>query len=241
MTKFIALASVKGGVGKTTIALNLATALMRFGREVVLVDANLANPNLALHLGTPKLPTTLHDALDGRKHIREVAYLHPSGLKVIPASLAFTQVKAEHTQRLKAVLLDLIGTAELVLLDTATGMGPHTRAGLEAADEAIIITTPDLPAVTDAVKGMLFCEQLGCNVLGAVVNRFADRSDELSLSAIEAMLERPIIGVIPEEEMHRRALALQHPIQYTHPEAAAAVEFRKLAARLIGQNYKPKL
>lgn len=241
MTKFIALTSAKGGVGKTTVALNLATALMRFGREVVLVDANLANPNVALHLGSPKLPASLHDALDGRKHIRDVAYLHPSGLKVIPASLAFDRTNTEHYDRLKPVLMDLIGTAEMVLLDTATGIGPHTRAGLEVADEAIIVTTPDLPAVTDAIRSLMFCEKIGCTVLGAVVNRFAEHPEELSISAIESMLDRPVLGVIPEEEMHRRALALQHPVQYTHPEAAASVEFRKLAARLIGQNYRPKL
>ena len=239
MTKFIALVSSKGGVGKTTIAVNLATALMQFGREVVLVDANLANPNIALHLGSPKLPATLHDALAGTKHIREVAYLHPSGLKVIPASLSW-QAHAD-PEKLHATLLELIGTAELVLMDTATGMGKNTRAALETADESIIVTTPDLPAVTDAIRTSMLCEQTGCNILGIIVNRFAARQEELTIPAIEAMLERPVLGVIPEEEMHRRALALQHPLQYTHPESAAAVEFRKLAARLLGQNYQPKL
>lgn len=239
MTKFLALVSAKGGVGKTTVAVNLATALTQFGREVVLVDANLANPNVALHLGSPKLPATLHDALAGKKHIREVAYLHPSGLKVIPAAIAW-DAKVEQG-KLHPTLLELIGSAELVLLDTATGTGQHTRAALETADDALVVTTPDLPAVTDAIRSMLLCEQMGCNVLGAIVNRFADRKEELTISAIEAMLERPVLGVIPEEDMHRRALALQHPLQYTHPDAAAAVEFRKLAARLLGQNYQAKL
>jgi len=128
-----------------------------------------------------------------------------------------------------------------VLLDTPTGIGPQTLAAIEAADEAMVITTPDILAVTDAAKSIMFCEQHGCNVLGVVINRYAEHPEELSIPAVEAMLERPVLGVIPEEQMQRRALVLQHPIQYTHPEAAASIEYRKLAARLLGQNYRPKL
>lgn len=241
MTGFFAITSTKGGTGKTTIALNLATALMRFGREVVLVDANLVNPHIGLHLGTPNLPATLHDALQGSKHIRDVAYLHPSGLKVIPAATAYTRISEGHHQRLKPVLMDLIGTAEMVILDTPTGMGEHTKATLEAADEALIVTTPDIPAVTDAIKSALFCQQLGCAVRGVVVNRCTGNPDELRPVEIRAMLDHPVLGVFPEDPLHQRALTLQHPVQYTHPEAPLSVEIRKLAAKLIGQPYQPKL
>ena len=63
MTRFIAIASGKGGTGKTTTAINLGTAMTEFGREVIVLDANVSKPNVSLHLGTPKLKFTLHDAL----------------------------------------------------------------------------------------------------------------------------------------------------------------------------------
>ncbi len=241
MTKFLAITSAKGGVGKTTLALNLATALTGFGREVILVDANLSSPNISLHLGTPKLPITFHDALNKKKHITETAYLHPSGLKVIPASIALDQWDEKHIDKMKDVLFDLIGTAEMVLLDTAPGLGKETTVVMKMADETIVVTTPDLPSVTDALKTIKTAENLGSNVLGIVVNRYSKHPAEMDLKSIEALLERPILGVIPEDQMNKRALALKHPVVYTHPDSAMAVEVKKLAAKLVGQTYREKL
>src|SRR3989338_4734544 len=91
MTKFIAIASGKGGVGKTTTALNLGTALSNFGKDVVVVDANLSTPHISLHLGSPKLRVTLNDSLKGIVNIKDTAYLHPSGVRIIPSSIALEE------------------------------------------------------------------------------------------------------------------------------------------------------
>lgn len=241
MTKFLAVSSAKGGVGKTTIALNLATALTGFGREVVLVDTDIGVPDIALHLGTPKLPITLHDALEKKRHITETAYLHPSGLKVIPASIALDKSDDKHLDSIKDVLFDLIGTAEVVVLDTPSGLGKELKTALKIADETLIITTPDLPSVTDALKTIKTAESFGSNVIGVVVNRVTKHPAELDVKSIEALLERPVVGVIPEDPMHKRALALKHPVLYTHPDCPMSVAIKKLAATFIGQKYREKL
>ncbi|MBI1969908.1 P-loop NTPase [Candidatus Woesearchaeota archaeon] len=241
MTKFVAVISGKGGVGKTTATLNLGTALTGFGREVVVVDANLSNPNIALHLGTPKLPITLHDALKGKKHITETAYLHPSGLKIIPSSIALEDWNEDHIEKLRENLLGLMGTCELVLLDCPPGLGKECQTVLKIADEALIVTNPELPAVADALKVKKLAEKEGCNILGILVNRYAEHTGAMDLESMEAMLEVPILGVIPEDAMARKALALKHPLVYTHPESAAAIEFKKVAAKLVGHQYKEKL
>lgn len=241
VTKFLAIAAAKGGVGKTTLALNLATALTGFGREVILVDANLSAPDIALHLGTPKLPLTLHDALNKKKHITETAYAHPSGLKVIPASIALDKWDEKHLDRMKDVLFDLIGTAEMVILDTAAGLGKEATTALKIADETLVVTTPDLPSVTNALKTIRTAENLGSNVLGVVVNRSTKHPAEMDAKSIETLLERPVLAVIPEDPMHKRALSMRHPVVYTHPDSAIAVSIKKLAAKLVGQTYKDKL
>ena len=88
MTKFIGIASGKGGVGKTTIAINTAISILNFERGITLLDANLSTPHVSIHLGAPLSPITVHDVLKGRNSITEATYIHPSGLRIIPASIS---------------------------------------------------------------------------------------------------------------------------------------------------------
>jgi len=91
------------------------------------------------------------------------------------------------------------------------------------------------------LKTIKMAEDLGSNVIGVVVNRSTGHAAEVSIKNVEALLERPVLGVIPEDTMHKRALALKHPVTYTHPDSPISVEIKKLAAKLVGQTYKNKL
>jgi len=241
MTRFIAVASGKGGTGKTTTAINLGTALSDFGREVIVIDANVSKPNISLHLGTPKLRFTLHDALRGNKHITEVAYLHPSGLKVIPGNISVEEADKANIHRLKEVLIDLVGTSEIILLDLSSGVGSEVEETLRASDDLIVVTNPEIPAVADALKIIRIAERVGCNVLGIVVNRVTGDKMEMMLKNIVDILQKPILGVIPEDISVKKSLAVKHPVVYTHPRAPSSVAFKKLAAKLLGESYKETL
>ena len=83
MTRIIAIASGKGGAGKTTIAINLGCALTHFGKDTLVVDAHIAAPHVALALGSSRLEASLNDALLGKKHIADTAFLHPCGLGTV--------------------------------------------------------------------------------------------------------------------------------------------------------------
>ena len=83
MTRIITVASGKGGVGKTTLVSNLATALANFKKSVIAVDGNLTTPNLGLHLGIPLYPVTLQDVLNGHSSLNEALYYHPAGFTVL--------------------------------------------------------------------------------------------------------------------------------------------------------------
>ena len=241
MTKFIAIASGKGGVGKTTTALNLGTALSNFGKDVVVVDANLSTPHLSLHLGSPKLRVTLNDSLIGIVDIKDAAYLHPSGVRIIPSSIALEDSSKINYEALHDALLGLTGATELVLIDTAAGIGDDAKAAIKSADELIVVVTPDMPSIAEAMKTIRIAEEHGVKVIGAVVNRHKGDKFEVSKNNIEALLDKPIIGLIPEDNSVLRSLALKHPVVYTHPDSEASIGFKKLAAKLMGQNYRHSL
>ena len=241
MTKFIVIASGKGGVGKTTAVLNIGKVLADFGREVIVVDADLTKPNIGLHLGSPAVSSTLHDVLRGERSIKEVIYVHPSGLKVIPGSISMKDLERLESDNLGKVLRELDGFAEIVLIDAAPGISKETIAAIKAADEMLVVVNPNMLSITDALKTIKTAEKHGVKVIGVLVNRISNSRDELSKKNIEALLEKKVIGEIPEDEDMKKALKLKHPVLYSHPGSKSSIPFKKLAALLIGQHYDAPL
>ncbi len=238
MSKIIAVASAKGGVGKTTTAINLGTALTGFGRPAIVVDGNLATPNVGLHLGSPIVPSSVHDAVLNRKSIRDCVYLHKSGLRVAPASISLDDFRKADRNNLGRVIKELDGACEVIIVDSASGLGDDMFSAIEVADEAVIVTTPDLPAVTDALKTIQLAEEKGVTVVGVVLNRVKNDEIEMSTGEIEALVEKPVIASIPEDESIRESLKKNHPVVYLHPDSDSSIAYKELAALLIGQKYE---
>ena len=231
MTRFIVIASAKGGTGKTTIAINLAALFNNIGRNITLIDADLTAPNISTYLGFPEVPITLHDVLKGKNQTKEAIYLHPSGFKLMPAS--HSSLPLENFQRkLGSVLLDLIGKTELAIIDSAATLGLETLQALKPADEAIIVTNPELPSVLDAKKTIKIAEDYGLIVPGVVVNRARKDKHELSINEIKSVLQKQIIGIIPEDKNMRKSLMMKQPLVYTHPYSSASRGFKQLAEML---------
>lgn len=237
MTRFVVVASGKGGVGKTTTALNLALALIGFGRNVMVIDGNISTPNIGLHLGAPTIPITLQHVLQGKNKIKDAVYLHPTGLKLIPSSISLGDSDDVLIKKLKEVLPDLKDIAEIVLIDAAAGLGSEALNSIKYAEDLIVVTNPDIPAVTDALKTIRKAEIEGTKVLGIVVNQVRGDSHELSIKNIETILEKPIIGIIPYDDSVRKSLHLKNPVMHTYPMSNASKAYKKLAANLIGEKY----
>ncbi len=238
MTRFIAITSGKGGVGKTTTSINLGTSLTNFGRDVIVLDGNLGTANVGLYLGSPVVPVTLHDVVKGKSDITEAVYLHPSGLKIIPGSISIDELKKSNYKKLRKELAKLLGKAEVVIMDTPPGLGKDTTAILKAADEAIVVTNPELPAVTDALKTIKLSERLGTKVAGVVLTRVKKDKVEMSIENVESLLEKPVIGIIPDDDTIRKAVKMKHPVTYTHPNTHASIGYKRLAANLLGEKYE---
>ncbi len=233
MTRVIAVASGKGGVGKTTTSINLATALTHLGFETVLVDGNLTTPNVSVHLGSASVPVSIHDVLKGRASITQAAYQHSSGVKVIPGSIAVEDYERINPERLSEVVLDLEGRADVVLIDTPAGIEQNTVEALRAADEILVVTTPDILSATNALKTIKLAKELGKSV-SVVVNKVG-QAHEMSLKEVQAMVGKKIIGSVPEDDSVRRALFLRQPVVYSHPNSPAGKEFKEIASKLVNK------
>ena len=239
MTKFIAIVSGKGGVGKTTVTINLGHALSELGKKVLLLDANLVTPNLGIHLGLMNPEGTLNKYLRKEKNLREVTYLHESGVSVIPASPSFSEFQKTNTQNLTRVFEQLDETADFVLIDAPSGLGHDVTQVLKNSDEAIIVVTPYLSSLMDALKTIQLIQVHNNMIAGIVLNMSNRGSYELKPKEIEDILNYPIIANIRQDKKMRKAVYKNMPCGYVYPRSNAARECTK-AAEFISFQEKVK-
>ncbi|AEF96704.1 septum site-determining protein MinD [Methanotorris igneus] len=240
MTVTIAIASGKGGTGKTTIAANLAVALSRFGKNVIVLDADIAMANLELILGLEGKPVTLNDVLAGTADIEEAIYEGPGGVKVVPAGISLERFRRANPERLEEVLTKLNEKADILIIDCPAGLGKDALVALSAAENLIVVVNPEISSISDALKIIAVARRLETNVLGAIINRVSNDSTELSAKAIETILEIPIMGIIPEDPNVRRSAAFGEPIVLRYPDSPAAQAIMEIAAKLVGKQYIPE-
>lgn len=223
-------------ISNTTTAINIGAALNYFGKDVIIVDANLTTPNVGLHLGAPIVPVSLNHVLLGKAEIADAIYEHESGTKIIPSSLSVRELRKINHSKLKEVSKKLRKVADYIIYDSAAGLGEEAIAAMEAADEMIIVTNPEITAVTDALKTSKVAEELGKEVRGIIVTRVKGDKYEMPISNIREMLELPILGVIPEDKNMRLAIFKKNALVYTHPKSKAARAYKEIAAKICGNN-----
>src|SRR3989338_7721963 len=241
MTRIIAVVSGKGGVGKTTMVANIGTALSKLGKNVIILDANLTTPSLGMHLGVPLYPVTLHDVLKGRANIKDAVYKHESGVKIVPAGISLRDMRGVDSKDLPNALLDLLGSADIIILDAAAGLGRETLAAIEAADEMVVVTNPEISAVTDALKAVKVAEQLGTRTAGFVINRVSGKNHEMTEADILNMLDNiPFLGTVSEDVAVQRAVSARVPVVKHNPSATASNEIMRIAASLVGEETRIK-
>ncbi len=237
MTRVIGVVSGKGGVGKTTTVINLSAALMEFGKNVIAVDADVKMSGLGLQLGMYYFPVTLNDVLMDRGNIHEALYIHSSGLRIIPASLAVENVKVS---RLNRVLKDPFLKDSIVFVDSPPGLEKNAISILKACPETLIVTTPEIPAITDAMKIISKSKKTKTKPIGIIVNMNRNRdSNQINVDEIESTCGLPVIGVIPEDRTIKKGIFIGIPSVLLNPYSPSSIAFKEIAARLIGENYIP--
>lgn len=236
MGKIIGIVSLKGGVGKTSVIVALGAALAGFDKKVLLIDGNLSSPGLGLHLNIINPETTLHHVLNRTANARDAIYQYEN-FDIMPASV-FERIET-NPLKLKDKIKGLKRRYDVILIDSSPSLDQETLAVILASDEIFVVTTPDHPTMSSTLKAIKLARQRGTPINGLILNKVHNKDFELSLKDIEEVSEVPILAVIPYDINVLKALSEFMPSTHHKPKSSGSTEFKKLAAVLIGEKYKP--
>lgn len=206
MAKKIVITSGKGGVGKTTVAVNLGRILSSCGASVVIVDVDFGLNNIDVVMGVEnKVVYDMLDIFEGRCRVRQalVQDNYRSNLYVLPSNKI--NVLSEFSgQNIKLILESLSPVFDYVLIDCPAGIDYGFHRAVSCADSALLITTPNLPSIRDASKVVTILNSYKLDSVGLVVNRARGdlMIDEKMMSPydISKVLKTKLVGVLPEED-----------------------------------------
>ncbi|MBD3312350.1 P-loop NTPase [archaeon] len=237
MSKIISIVSGKGGVGKTTSVINIGSALSKFGYDTIIIDGNVDTPDLGLHLGMPNQGTNLQDVLTDEKSVYETVYLHPNGVKVVPAGINMWSLMNLSKNNLKKIK-GLKNYCNAILLDCPPGINDEAENCIKVSDEVIVVTNPNILSTTDALKAVVMARKHKKKVLGVLINRKNGKDYEMSDANISEFLGIPLLGVVPEDEKVMKSLNERKTVVDAYPSSKASIGFKKIAAKIMGQEYK---
>ena len=245
-TRIIAISSGKGGVGKTNVVVNVALAMARQKHRVLILDADLGLANIDVVMGIqPRF--NLQHVISGQKSIREVVVEGDYGIQVISGGSGLADLaNLSDAQRdtLIGSLADLESMADVLLVDTGAGIGANVLQFILAAQELIIVTTPEPTAITDAYSLIKVVSRLSSDVaLKLLANqvRTAQEAEEITNKIVSVArrflhLEVGSYGSLPYDSHLIKSVRRQMPVLTAYPNSPAAFAFYGLAARIWNED-----
>ncbi|MDR0584009.1 MAG: MinD/ParA family protein [Treponema sp.] len=242
--RIITVTSGKGGVGKTNLSVNMALAFARMGKKVVVMDADLglANVNVILNKTPPKY--NLYHVIKKQKTIREILVETEYGISIVAGASGFSQIanmgKEERQEFIRE--LDTLSSEDIIIIDTGAGVSSNVLDFIAAADDAVIITTPEPTAITDAygIIKIIATEYDALNTgLKLVVNRakgvaeaknVADRMINISGQFLNLRVD--YLGFIYDDQAVPQAVLRQKPFMVIDPKCKASQCVRHIVERM---------
>ena len=237
----IAVTGGKGGVGKTSISVNLAAAMAAAGRRVVLLDGDLGLANVDVFLGLSPRYTLAH-VLSGERTLEEILVTAPQGFQIVPAASGvadMANLDARTHLGLVQAFSQLTTQVDVMIVDTAAGIAHGVTQFSQAAQQVIVTICDDPASLTDAYALVkVLSRNHGVNRFRVVTNmsrapgggaELFQRFERVTARFLDVVLD--FAGDIPEDEFLRRSIRAQRPVTQAYPASPAAQAFKKLAQR----------
>jgi len=242
-TRVITVASGKGGVGKTNMSVNMAIAYARLGKRVIIMDADLglANVNILLNI-IPKF--NLYHVIRKQKTMREIMVDTEYGIQMIAGASGFSKIANLSEEERQSFITELytLSNADIIIIDTSAGVSSNVLSFIAAADDAIIITTPEPTAITDAygIIKIIATEVENLNIgLKLVVNRVKNVTEGrkvaeriINISGQFLNLKVEYLGCVYEDPIVQSSVLRQRPFMIQDPKSKAAISVQHLVGRI---------
>ena len=248
-TRIIAVSSGKGGVGKTNVAINLALAYANLGKRVIVMDADLGLANVNVVLGViPKY--NLYHLIRKQKRMRDILLDTAYGIQIVAGASGFSKIANLSESEREMFIQELyeLSSADIVIIDTGAGVSQNVLSFIAAADDALIVTTPEPTAITDAygIIKIIATEVDNLDLgLKLIVNRVdsvteAKKVAERVISIASQFLNLKVdyLGYVYDDNIVHESVLKQKPFLVTDPKSKAAICINHLVGRLENVEYR---
>lgn len=218
------IAGAKGGVGKTTTAVNLGIELAADGHDVVVVDGDLQMPNLGRALDV-EADRGIHAALSEAESVDVPVVRSQEGPRVVPGDDAVDAYADIEPTRIEAVVAQLRDEFDVVLVDTGTDVSDETVTVFGISDGVLCLSTPSACSVIDVKKTIDLVDRAGGTVIGNVITRVNDAAE---INSVVGEFDVALLGIVPAD----REATSGGPVVLTDPESTVAEAYGALADSL---------
>lgn len=244
--RIITVASGKGGVGKTSLSVNMSIAYSRLGKKVLLMDADLGLANINILLGIiPKY--TLYDVMKGTKKIEEVVMPYQENVFLIPGASGFYQLAElkEDQKNMFADNLERLDDYDVIIVDAGAGISNNVLSFIAASSEVLIVTTPEPHAIADAYGIIKVIASRSLNIKVKLIVNMVQNIDQgkkvyqkISDVCLRFLgLKIDNLGYVFSDECLKRSISQQKPLLLSYPDSRAAHCVEHIVLRLEKLDY----
>ena len=245
LARVLAVTSGKGGVGKTSTSVNLAIALASHKKRAIVLDADLGLANVEILMGLNSLYNLQH-VIDGEKTIMQILVQGPGGIEVVPGTSGLAKLadlSAGARQNVLKGLKDLQEQSDFIIIDTMAGIGQNAVSFAAAADEVLVVTTPEPSAIVDAYATIKTIHGMREDaVFRLIVNMVASSQQALAVTTNLTRVAQQYLGLrlsylgyILRDPHVAQGVMQTHPFTLRFPNAPATKCIHDLATKLIQQ------
>jgi flagellar biosynthesis protein FlhG len=248
-TRIIAVSSGKGGVGKTNIAINIALAYAMLGKKVTVMDADLGLANVNVVLGIiPRY--NLYHLIRKQKKMKDIIQDTMYGIKIVAGASGFSKIANLSDEERHNIIEELseLSNADILIIDTGAGVSNNVLSFIAAADDAIIITTPEPTAITDAygIIKIIATEVENMNIgLKLIVNRVKSVTEGrkvaervINIAGQFLNLKIDYLGFVYDDIIVHNSVIRQKPFLYADGKSKASICIKHIVSRLENIEYK---